>query len=319
MKQNASSLTRRDAVGLLAAGAAVGLRPIQANAQNPTPVRVGASVDTGITPLLYARQAGLFKKAGLDIEIVPGQNGAALAAGVVGGALDFAKSALMPLITAHARGLPFKIVAGAAEDSADSQTNLLCALKTSGMKSLADANGRTVAVSTLKGLDMLGTQLMIARAGADLSTVKFIELTLSTMFPALEQGRSDIASIGYPYLPAALESGKVITFGDPYRGIGDHIIVAGWFTTEGYAKRNPSVVERFSTVMRDASGYVNAHRAETVSILANYARIDPAIVAQMSHLFNATRIDQRSLQMVVDAAAKYKYIDAPFPAKDLLM
>ncbi len=310
-------LTRRKAIGLIVFSAAGAAAP--ASSQALTTVRVGASVDTGLTPLLYAQQAGLFKKVGLDVQMQGGQNGAALAAGVAGGALDFAKSALMSLITARARGLSFKIVVGAAEDSRDAQTKLLCALKTSGIKSLAEANGKTLAVSTLKGLDMLGAQVLINRSGGDAAQVKFIELPLSAMFPALEQGRADIASIGYPHLPAALESGKVVTFGDPYRGIGDHILIAGWFTTSEYAVRNRSVVDRFAAVMRDANLYVNSHHAETAPILADYAHIDPAVVLSMSRLTNATRLDPRDFQAAIDAAAKYKYIDETFPAKELLL
>lgn len=282
-------------------------------------MRLGAGVDTGLTPFLYAQQAGLFKKAGLDVEVEASQNGAALAAGVAGGALDIAKSSLMSLITARARGLPFKIIAGATEDSVAAPVNGMCVLKTSGLKTLADLGGKSVAFSTLRGLDMLGAQQLIARGGVDVSTVKFIELPTSAMLAGLEQGRADAAAIAYPFLPAALASGKVVTLGDPYRGIGPRLMIASWFTTDDYAARNRSVVDRFARVVRDANAYTNTHHAETDPIIVQFAHLDPATVAAMANFNFATQLDPKDVQPAIDAAAKYRYINAPFPATELFL
>lgn len=309
-------MRRRDALALLGS-AAFGIAP--ARAQTLTTVRVGAGIDDGLTPLLYAQQAGMFKKAGLDVELLSNGNGAALAAAVAGGGLDVAKSALMSLITAYSRGLHFKIIAGAAQYLTEAPTDRLCVLKSSGITSPAQLSGKTVAVSTLRSLDMMGTQALIDKAGGDASTVKFIEIPWSAMLAALEAGRMDGASISNPHLAAALASGKLREFGDPYGGIAKRVLIAGWFTSQEYAARNPSAVSRFATAMSEANAYSNAHHAETVPILAAYSHIDPAVIMKMNRLSNATVLDPSEIQPAIDAAAKYKYIDAAFRAKELLL
>jgi NitT/TauT family transport system substrate-binding protein len=313
-------LPRHEALRLLCLpAAAAAFAPSTVVAQDLTTIRVGASIDTGLRPLLYALQAGLFPKAGLDVQVSGGSNGAALAAGVAGGALDFAKSALMPLITARARGVEFKLVAGASEDSVDAQSNIICTLKTSGIASLAEATGKTVVVSTLRGLDMLGTQVLIDRAGGDSSKVNFIELPISAMWPALQQGRADFAALAYPFLPEAIASGKIVMFTDPYRGLGNDLVIAGWFTTAEYAKTHRDVIDRFAAVLTEASVYVNTHHQQAAQIMADYTHIDLAVVMKMSHLKNPTKIDVPSIQRAIDAAAKYKYISAGFLAKELVL
>ena len=309
-------LARRTALALTAAAAVTPRTPVRA--QTLTVVRVGASLDDGLTPLLYAQHAGLFKTAGLDVQLQGSQNGAALAAGVAGGAIDIAKSALMSLLTAYARGVHFKIVAGAALYSSTAPTTLLCVLKSSPIQTLADANGKTVAVSTLRGLDSIGTEALVERGGGDPSTVKFVEMPPAAMLGALEAGRADIASIIAPALGVAVASGNVRTFGDPYGGIAPRLLIAGWFANADYVGRNPSVVQRFGRVMRDAATYTNGHHDETVPLLAEYAHIDPDVIRKMNRLTNATVVNPALIQPAIDAAAKYKLIDASFPARELL-
>jgi NitT/TauT family transport system substrate-binding protein len=294
------------------------LRPLPLRAQNLTVVRLGTSLDDGVTPLLYALHVGAFKAVGLDVQVQGSQNGAALAAAVAGGAIDIAKSALMSLITAYTNGVHFKIVAGAAEYVPEAPTTLLCCLKTSSINSVLDAAGKTVAVSTLRAMDSLGTQALVEKAGGDSSGIKFIELRPAAMLAAMQQGRCDMACMVTPALGEALEGGLLRTFGDPYGGIAPKLMIAGWFGSADYVQHNPSVVQRFAKVMLQANAYSNTHHAETAPLLAQYAQLDPAVIAKMTRLTNVTDPSPKLIQPAIDAAAKYKYIDAPFPAKELL-
>jgi hypothetical protein len=68
------------------------LFPAAASAQASIPLHVGASLDDGLTPVLYAIKAGIFKRNGLDVTLTASANGAALAAAVsVGGEIDAAR------------------------------------------------------------------------------------------------------------------------------------------------------------------------------------------------------------------------------------
>lgn len=313
-------MNRRAALRLAGVSASLALvKALPARSQTLTPVRVGASLDDGLWPLLYAMHAGSFQAAGLDIQLQSLSNGAVLATAVAGGVVDIGKSSLMVLITAYARGIHFKLVAGAAMHTPNEVADQILVLKTSPITSLAQANGKTVAVNVLQSLEHFGIEALIDKAGGDSSSAKYIEMPFSAMLPALEQGRVDIAAIGNPNLTVALQSGKIRSLGVPYNGIASRFLIAGWFATQQYAGSNRSIVTRFNEVMRQATIYTNDHYQEIVPIVAEYSKIDPNVLRKMNSLTNAISLDPKEIQPPIDAAVKYKLIPQGFPASDLLV
>ena len=95
-------------------------------------------------------------------------------------------------------------------------------------------------------------------------------------------------------------------------------MIAAFFCTPDFLARNHETIDRFTATLYRVTAYTNTHPAETVSLLADYAHMDPALVRRMTRLTNATSLDLRVIQPAIDLAAKYKYIDAPFSAKDLV-
>lgn len=311
-------MRRRATIAGFAALAGLVVAPRRVGAQSPTTLRVGGAVTDGLTPVLYGIQAGIFSRLGLDVVLESSSSGAALAAAVIGGSVDIANSSLMSLVTAYARGVKFTIVAGGALYTGSSPTSLVCALKSSGIASLADVDGKTIAVSSIRSLDQIGTMSLVDKAGGNSATLKFLELPSVAMLAALEQDRAELASITTPALGTALASGELRTFADPYSGIGSRFLIAVWFGAHDYVARNPSVARRFAAGMREAATYTNAHHAATLPLLAAYARIDPKLIATMNRLTTAISADPQEIQPAIDAAATYKFIDAAFPAEALL-
>lgn len=82
-------------------------------------IRVGAGPVDLSTPLIYAAQAGLYKRAGLDVELVKVASGAVAAAAIAGGSLEIGKSNTMSIVAAIGKGLPFTIVGSIANYSSD--------------------------------------------------------------------------------------------------------------------------------------------------------------------------------------------------------
>lgn len=313
------NITRRTSIGILASSAAApisSVRPV--SAQDSTVIQVGAGLDDGLTPLLYALHAGLFEQQGLDVRLQPFTNGGVLATAVASGAVDIGKSSMMVLISGHVRGLPFRLVAGAAMHTQKDAADMLCVSKDSSVTSLANMNGKTVAVSVLKSLEQFGTQSLIDRAGGNSSSVKFTELPFSNMLAAIDKGQVDMATIGNPQLIAAIDSGRIRMLAEPYDGIASSFAIAGWFTTLQYAQEHQSAIRRFADVIHRAAAYTNTHSDELVPLIADYSHIDSAVLRKMRPFSNATSLDPKQIQPLIDAAVRYNVIEASFPARDLL-
>ena len=90
----------------------------------------------------YAQEAGLFARAGLDVEIIPRMNGAADIPAVIGGSADIAVAPPTLIANAVSRGVPLAIVSGAGMYTASAATTVLCVAKASSIRSAKELDGK---------------------------------------------------------------------------------------------------------------------------------------------------------------------------------
>lgn len=312
-------MTRREAlVGMLAAPSAGGIGRA-ASAANLTTIRVGVALTDGVTPILYGNQTGMFRDAGLDVQLVLGSNGAAQAAAVIGGSLEVASSSMMPILTGYTRGVTLRIIAGSTVYNPAAPTGLVLVSKTSRITSWADLNGATIAETAIRALDELGIRALVDKNGGSSATLKFVETSYTVMPGALQDGRVDAAEMAEPSLTVAMTSGALRSLGAPAAGIDPNgLLQAAYFCMPAYYSQNKAVVDRFASALNRATAYCNTHHAETVSLLADYTHIDPDVIRKMTRQTMATSVDPRMIQPIIDTAVKYKFIDHGFDARNLV-
>src|ERR1700727_1933143 len=86
---------------------------VPARADDANAIRVLALPIDLYAQAYYAQDLGLFKSAGLDVEITTLANGGVTATALAGGSGDVGVSNTVQIATAIARGLPLTVVAGA--------------------------------------------------------------------------------------------------------------------------------------------------------------------------------------------------------------
>lgn len=313
--------SRRAAVASFAALAlsARGL-PAPRRAVAAEPIRLGIlNFDTS-TPACYAASSGLFADAGLDVSLQVFNSGAAVTAGVIGGSLDMGLSSLFGLLSAHAHGLPLKLVAAAANfDLAYPTVTGLLVKADAPFQRYTDPGIKIISVPALQDLMVVNTRSWIDRGGGHSDKIQFVELSGPGVAPALDSGRIDAAGINNPFLSDLLATGKFRTLGNPSQGIAPHYLTTGWIAATGYAEKNAATVKTFVNVLTKASAYANAHSSETAPSLAKYTGYDPAVIARMPRSHYVATLDVRDIQPLIDASVKYGIIPAAFPARDLML
>jgi NitT/TauT family transport system substrate-binding protein len=186
------------------------LGAVQARAQPAlTVVRVAGVQTDDITPLVYAIRTGMFARAGLDVQSMPTNSGAATAAAVVSGSYEIGKSSLLSLMNAHLRNLPLIVVAAGVVHETKNPFAKLVVAADAPYKTGKDFDGKTIAVSALNDLSTVSVDTWIEKTGGDSHSVHFVELPVSAMLTAVVERRVDAAFILYPPLAEALDSGKV--------------------------------------------------------------------------------------------------------------
>jgi NitT/TauT family transport system substrate-binding protein len=306
-------------------GAAVLLAAGPAFAQTAAPaepalvtLHVATGTENQATPLLYGVSSGMFRRAGLDVQIVKMNSGSAVTAAVAGGSIDIGKSAIIPIINAHAHGAPFTMVAGSTYYlSAESQ---MIVAATSSIHDVKDLVGKTIGVGALSDIFTLGTKAWLGAHGIDPNSTKFLELPLSTAPVAIAQGRIDAATLYEPILQSSIESGQFRVLGSPLDALGEgkRFQVSAWFTTTDWATSHRDVLDKFLHVMRDASAYINGDYKDMIPLLSAFTNIDAAVIAKMPVPRYALCLAPQDIQAPIDVAAKYGSIDKSFPASDLI-
>jgi NitT/TauT family transport system substrate-binding protein len=309
-----TNFSRRAALAL---GGAFLAAPAAAYAQTSAKLTLGAVGEESVTPALWGVQGGIFKKDGLDVDVQSASSGTAIAAGVAGGAYSIGKSSLPSVITAHAKGLPFFLVAGGSLYDTKFPYSVLTCKADSPLKTAADLNGKILSVPALSDITTFATKAWIDSHGGDSSTLKLVELPFAQTADALAAGRVDAGFIADPILQQALDAKKVRVFAHAFDAVSPQFMVTGWFVTGDYLAKNKDVLEKFNRGMQDASKYIVGHPADAVSTLSKFSKVDADVIAR-SHRIGYATLDPKYVQPVIDILAKYKAIPAAFDAKEII-
>ena len=291
--------------------------PAQAQSDVDT-IRVGVGPDEATTPLLYTAQAGLYKKYGVNVEIVPLRGGAAVAAALAGGSLEIGKTSALGVITAVAKGIPFTTIGSISYYSSDKPNYALLAASNSGVQSAKDLEGKTLAAVSLEDSNSIATFAWLDQHGIDPKTLKYVEIPASATLAAMEQGRVVASTLYEPFFTQFTSGGKARVIGYPYDAIGKHFSDSVLFADTKWAAAHGSVIDKFLRATAEGSRYLAAHESEGIPIIAKFNGADPTAIANIRKPGRGVALDPSDLQPLIDTAAKYKVIPQAFPAQTII-
>jgi NitT/TauT family transport system substrate-binding protein len=310
MQMTRSQVCAGSAAFVAASGSALAQAPL-------TSIRIASSPVGDVIPLLYAQSSGLFRSAGLDVTLTKANSGSAVAAALVGNAIEIGKVSAVSIITAHARGVGLTIIFPDRLHTYGTQAETaLVVAPDSPIRTGRDLNGKTVSVSAIKDSTWIGARLWVDSNGGDSSTVKFIELPFSAASAAVTAGRIDAGVSNDPYLMQDVLAGKVRSLGDLLGAMGTKFLETAWTATSDYIANNRPTVTRFVRAIRESQVWLNAHTAEGVELNAVYTGVDKTTVARTRIVF-ATEMDPSVMQPYIAACAKYGIIPQSFNAAEL--
>jgi NitT/TauT family transport system substrate-binding protein len=293
-------------------------RPRFALGQELPKVVVATSADESSSGVLWGLASGRFKNAGLDVSVQRSNNGAAVAAAVVGGSVQIGKSSVQALISAHIKGIPFVIIASAIMYDGNVNESGLLVARDGPIRTARDLNGKTMACAALNDLLSLAISTWMDHNGGDSKSVNFIEMPTAAAADAVATGRVAGAMVANPFFSQVMPTGKFREIGRPMSTIAKLFMASAFFTTADYLSNNNDVVARFRKAVTESAGYVNKHHAETAGALAAFSNVDPKVIASMSRAPLGTSLEPKYLQPVIDVAYQYKAINRDFNAREML-
>lgn len=312
-------MRRSQALRTLGLSSLAAAAPRLARAQAaPRKIRVAGAPTEDMTNIYYAIKTGMFRRAGLDVELVDVSSGPVATAAVVSGTYELAKSNLLAVFSAHLRGVPIVVVAPENLYTPRYPLSLLQIAADAPYKTGADLNGKIGGVPGLNGITTLTMCAWVDKHGGDWRSLKFVEIPNSADEAALVEHRVDMVEMQSPELDASLAKGTSKTLGDALGAIGSDYMYVGYIARSDWAEQHASSLRAFNRVLAAATAYVNGHLAETAPLVAELTKVRLTDTASMHRSLNATRLDPGLIQPFIDAAAKYNHIPRAFPAREVL-
>jgi len=287
-------------------------------AQTVATIKVAMIPIEPAAPVYYAKENGFFAKAGLDVDIDQNPSTPAIASALIAGNYDIAYGTVPTLAQAHAKGLPFVLIAPGIADSRVHFGGAIMVAENSTIKTGKDFNGKTLGTAGLNTIAEYLPRAWIDKNGGDSRTVKFIEVGFSDINQAVESHRVDAASLFEPSITLALGTGKFKLLANTAAAVGPRWLNSVWFSTDNYVQQNPDVTRRFVSAIRQGAIWSNSHHDESNAILVKYLKLDPDLANRMTRDLQGTELTPALMQPNLDVMVRYNALPKTMTVDQLI-
>lgn len=284
---------------------------VSAGTAEHTTLRLATIGLTSDGSIMLGIEKGFFADEGLDIETSIVANPAAGLAAAQSGQVDLAYAPIIPALNAMAQQIPLKIVAGAEgypDDAVDADKydhDELFASAESGIRSIDELAGKTIAVPARKALMEVVITTTLTENGVDPSSVNWVVLDFASAVAALKNGTVDAAGLGSQFSAQAEADGasKLGPLGIEFFERG---AVGVWVAGASTVESKPEAMQAFERAVQKSSDYANEHPEEAVQAGLDYTN-SPLAVSDVRVPFWTPLVRQAD----VERAAK-KLVDLGF-------
>ncbi len=291
-------------------------------------VRLAFLKTLGIVPVIDAQQMGYFSKEGIKVEMITLNNGPAVVSAVVGGSADIGSAATLPVISAVAEHQPIRefmistvehwpLEAGVGES--------LIASTRSGIKTLQDLKGKTVASNATNGGCDLMIRDHIRAAGIPASEMKMVVIPFPQMKAALELGTVDALCAIDPFSSAIMASPQIkptllargIIADLPQVG---SFAVAGYFGRSDWLAKNTTAAAGFMRAMVTANQDLAAHPDKYHQIIVSEFKMPAELAEKIGFAPNTGSVvaEPKQLETPIAALVRTGLLKGAIPAADVV-
>ncbi|MFT4119554.1 ABC transporter substrate-binding protein [Bradyrhizobium sp.] len=292
-------------VGLALLASAFTLLPAQrASAEDTavTKLRVGY-IPIGIYSYFWrARDAGYFKDAKLDVELVPMAGGGQIIPALQSGSLQFGISDALGLLNARNGGIPATYVSFNFSQASSDPVHAVLTTDPN-IKTAEDLKGKSVATNLSYNTDWTMMRAWLRKNGVDLKSVTFREVPFPDMLAALRNNTVAAVGASEPFVTMGKEQGARV-LGYYFTDVQSPIVLSGIVALTPYIEKNKDVVRRFVQAINHAIDDYNSDPAIARKTIEANTKVPPSVIEKMGLGKWQTRVPAEQMQFWVDAAKK---------------
>ena len=240
-----------------------------------TKVTIGNNtLSTNGLPAWMAKEAGIFGKNGLDVQIVYFRGGTITAMALIARETPISQVSGPPIVSAALKGADAVMVA------AGNVVSEYWLMSKPELKTAAQLKGGSVAIATFGGLSDSLSRVALQKLGLNpAKDVTLVQIgTIPERLSALESGKVQAAMLNAPDNFRAQKRGlyNLMEVRLPYQGIG-----VG--TTRTFIRENPDVVRRYVKSQVEAVHRLKTDREAGIRVLGKYLNIQDREVLEKAY------------------------------------
>jgi NitT/TauT family transport system substrate-binding protein len=295
------------------AGCASGPAAVKASSTGPEKTNlVIAAVPTASSAGVYvAQRDGLFRQAGLNVKIVSISAGANVTPELLNGRIDVVNGAYAGFIEAQVHGAAqFHILADGYAGAPD--VDEVAVLPGSGLNSVTQLEGKTIAVNALGSVAQLLVSSALADQGVPASKVHFVAMGFPAMPAALQGHRIDAAYLPEPYLSQAEEQVGSDPLLDVNQGATEDFPIDGYAATVQWCRKYPRTAAAVAKALDEGQSLADSNRPLVEKALTTDTTITKVIAAIMALGNFPATVDNAHLQRVPDLMQSFGLLKQHF-------
>ena len=275
-----------------------------------TTLNVGMLPVGDVAQLQLAQDRGFFKAEGLTVKTQVLQGGAEAVPKLRSKNLDMSFGAWEPFFAAQASGA-IKLHAVAPAFNTGPGTHVILVPKDSPIKTVKDLVGKKIGINVKHNVGSLLIQATLQPQGVKLDDEKnFVAMPFPQMEAALKSHSVDAVQAVEPFNTQLQKSIGARLLVDLSQGPTAEFPLAGYVSTEEFAKKNPKTVAAFQRAVGKAQAMLT-DKAVLAKVIPEYTKITPDVAAVLHYGSYPTTLNAADLKRVSDLMVKYQYIQSP--------
>jgi NitT/TauT family transport system substrate-binding protein len=251
-------------------------------AQDSKKIRIGYSaLSLSFLPQLFARDAGVFQKRGLMVELIQ-MAGPIQVAALASGEIDFG-AAVSPALFAAVRGLPLRGVMITVK------TPLFYIVSEPGLKRVDDLVGKKVAVDTIGALQYIAAKAMFKKKGVNPDQISYIQTgSVSNSVAALNSGAVNGALLSIPNNVILTQKGFNQLVSTVEAGV--NFPPAGLMVHANKLQKEPAQIKRAIEALLDSLTLIETDSRGVTSYIQRQWKLHPSLAEETARLVRPTLV-----------------------------
>lgn len=282
-------------------------------------MNIGYSAQAGaFAPIWITKEAGLFKKNGLDVNLIFIPGGPTAAASMLAGGVQAVAMAGPAVVTSNLAGTDLVMIAGMVN------TFAFQIVTVKGITSAQQLKGKRVGVNRFGTAPDIAARFALRRMGIDPSEVTILQLgEQSTRLLAMKAGQLEAAVVLPPITTIAQREGMRVLM--DMSELGAEFQITGLASSQSFiAKNRPSAMKLMRAFVEGIHFY-KTRKQESMAIIAKYMRMNDTEAVEATWDYFAHKIVPRKpyptaqgIKALLDLAAKERPEAAKVPPERIM-